>query len=161
MAKFYKFDYVLRNEAGDIVDSSAGGESLSFIEGDGSMIPGLEAGILGHDVADEFSISIPPEDAYGLPQRQLIRTVSKEMIETDAEEIEVGMIFQMGSGDSAQVVKVVSIEDDGITIDGNHPLAGVSFNFDVCVLEVRDVASPDAELQWSSYGVLCSPSPIV
>jgi len=63
------------------------------------------------------------------------------MIQTDAEEIKVNMIFQIGSGTDSQVVKVVSVEKDGITVDGNHPLAGIALNFDIQVLEVRQVES--------------------
>tara|TARA_R110002110_G_scaffold32329_2_gene112345 strand:+ start:105 stop:569 length:465 start_codon:yes stop_codon:yes gene_type:complete len=143
--KFYKFDYVIRNEAGDIVDSSAGGESLSFVEGDGTMIPGLERALKGKAPGDEFTVKIEPEDAYGWPQQQLIRTVPKDMIQTDADEIEVGMLFQLGSGAETQVVKVTAVEAEDVTIDGNHPLAGLTFHFDIAVLEARDALPGDSE----------------
>ncbi|MFT5011424.1 MAG: FKBP-type peptidyl-prolyl cis-trans isomerase SlyD [Patiriisocius sp.] len=145
MPQFYKFDYVIRNADGDMVDSSADGEALSFVQGDGSMIPGLEKALKGHSPGDEFSVVIRPEDAYGLPQKQLIRTVAKDMIQSDAEEIEVGMIFQMGSGTDGQVVRVTEVIDDALVIDGNHPLAGVTFNFDIAVLEAREALPGDAE----------------
>jgi len=143
MPTYYKFNYALRNDTGEVVDSSEAAESLFFVEGDGSMIPGLEKAVMGKEVGDEFSVTIGPEDAYGWPQRQLVRTVSRDMIQSDAEEIEAGMIFQIGSGEESQVVKVVSIESDGITIDGNHPLAGITFNFDVHVMEVREATESD------------------
>ncbi|MDP6027311.1 MAG: peptidylprolyl isomerase [Pseudomonadales bacterium] len=141
MPMYYKFDYAIRNESDEIVDSSAGGEVLSFVEGDGSMIAGLEKAFVGREVGDEFSVTVGPEEAYGWPQRQLIKTISRDMIQTDAEEIKVNMIFQIGSGTDSQVVKVVSVEKDGITVDGNHPLAGIALNFDIQVLEVRQVES--------------------
>lgn len=143
MPTYYKFNYALRNETGEVVDSSEAAEALFFVEGDGSMIPGLEKAVTGKEVGDEFSVTIGPEDAYGWPQRQLVRTVSRDMIQSDAEEIEAGMIFQIGSGEESQVVKVVSIESEGITIDGNHPLAGITFNFDVHVMEVREATESD------------------
>lgn len=143
MPTYYKFNYALRNETGEVVDSSEAAEALFFVEGDGSMIPGLEKAVMGKEVGDQFSVTIEPEDAYGWPQRQLVRTVSRDMIQSDAEEIEAGMIFQIGSGEESQVVKVVSIESDGITIDGNHPLAGITFNFDVHVMEVREATESD------------------
>lgn len=143
MPTYYKFNYALRNDTGEVVDSSEAAEALFFVEGDGSMIPGLEKAVMGKEVGDEFSVTIGPEDAYGWPQRQLVRTVSRDMIQSDAEEIEAGMIFQIGSGEESQVVKVVSIESDGITIDGNHPLAGITFNFDVHVREVREATESD------------------
>ena len=143
MPTYYKFNYALRNDTGEVVDSSEAAEALFFVEGDGSMIPGLEKAVMGKEVGDEFSVTIGPEDAYGWPQRQLVRTVSRDMIQSDAEEIEAGMIFQIGSGEESQVVKVVSIESDGITIDGKHPLAGITFNFDVHVMEVREATESD------------------
>jgi FKBP-type peptidyl-prolyl cis-trans isomerase SlyD len=140
MPMFYKFDYAIKNENGEEVDSSKGAEPLSFTVGDGSMIPGLEQALLGHEVGDKFTVHIEPDEAYGHHQRQLVKTISKEMIQTEAEEIIKGMVFQVGSGDESQVVKVIEVEDDGIVVDGNHPLAGLTFNFDISVLEVREFA---------------------
>lgn len=129
-----------------MVDSSAGGEPLWFVEGDGRMIPGLERAVKGREVGEEFQVTIEPEDAYGYPQRQLVRTVAPDMIDADVEEVEVGMIFQVGSGDSHQVVRVVEVNDDGITVDANHPLAGVTFRFDIKILEVREATAEDREI---------------
>lgn len=143
MAQFYKFDYVLKNTDGELVDSSAGGEALQFVVGDGTMIPGLEKAVVGRETGEEFTVKIDPEDAYGWPQRQLVRTVAKDMIQTDAVEIEVGMLFQLGSGGESQVVKVVEVGDDNVTIDGNHPLAGLTFIFDVTILEAREAVPSD------------------
>lgn len=144
--RYYRFDYAIRNEAGEVVDSSAGGEPLWFVEGDGRMIPGLERAVTGREEGDEFQVTIGPDDAYGWPQRALIRTVAKEMIDADVEDIEPGMIFQVGSGNQAEVVKVMEVLDDGITVDANHPLAGITFRFDVKVLEARDATPEEIEL---------------
>lgn len=145
MPRYYKLDYVLRNTNGDMVDSSSGGEALAFVEGDGTMIPGLEKAVKGKEVGDEFTVTIGPEDAYGWPQKQLIRTVAKDMIQTDADQIEVGMIFQLGSGSETQVAKVVEVEDDAVTIDANHPLAGLTFVFDIAVVEAREAMPGDGK----------------
>ena len=142
MPGYYKFDYVIRNPDDEIVDSSAGGEALSFVEGDGSTIQGLEDALMGKSTGDEFKVTIGPDDAYGWSQRSLIRTVSKDMFELDIDELKVGMVFQVGTGDDVEVVKVTEVTDDGITIDANHPLAGITFNFDIKVLEARE-ATPE------------------
>ena len=81
MPTYYKFNYALRNDTGEVVDSSEAAEALFFVEGDGSMIPGLEKAVMGKEVGDEFSVTIGPEDAYGWPQRQLVRTVSRDMMQ--------------------------------------------------------------------------------
>jgi len=146
MPGYYKFDYVIRNTEDEIVDSSAGGEALSFVEGDGSTIKGLEEALAGKSTGDEFKVTIEPDDAYGWSQRALIRTVSSEMFDLDVDELKVGMVFQVGSGDSVEVIKVTEITEEGITIDANHPLAGITFNFDIKVLEAREATSEEIEL---------------
>lgn len=145
--KFFKFDYAIRDPEGKVVDTSAGGEPLAFVEGDGRMIPGLERALKDKSMGDEFEVTVGPDDAYGWPQRSLIRTVSRDMIDANVDEVEPGMIFQVGSGDDHEVVRVVSVEDDGITIDANHPLAGVTFNFEIKVLEAREATTEDLEVK--------------
>ncbi len=143
---FYRFDYAIRDVDGGIVDSSAGGEAISFIEGDGTAIPGLEKALKGRHAGDEFQVTIAPDDAYGLSQKSLIRTVSAEMFDVDVERVEVGMIFQVGSGETREVAKVVAVDDDSITIDANHPLAGITFHFDIKVVEVRAATADEVTL---------------
>ncbi|MFT4714752.1 MAG: FKBP-type peptidyl-prolyl cis-trans isomerase SlyD [Candidatus Azotimanducaceae bacterium] len=147
MPKFYKLDYTLLNPAGEEVDSSAGGNPMAFVEGDGTMVPGLEAAVIGREQGDQFDVKIGPEKAYGFSQRSLIRTVTAGMFSTDVDEIEVGMIFQVGSGAEAEVARVVEVEEGAITIDSNHPLAGVSFHFDICVLESREATREELEVR--------------
>ena len=143
MPRFYKFEYAIMNADGDIVDSSDGAEPLSFVEGDGRVIRGLEQALRNKEQGDEFDVTIGPEDAYGWPQRALIRTVSKDQIDASVDSIEPGMIFQVGSGAAAEVVKIVEVDEDSVTIDANHPLAGVTFNFHILVLEARDATADD------------------
>ncbi|MDA0791672.1 MAG: peptidylprolyl isomerase [Proteobacteria bacterium] len=142
MPFYYRFNYAIRNDADAVVDSSAGGEALSFVEGDGTMIPGLEAALKGKSSGDEFQVTIGPDDAYGWRQNALVRTLSADMFDADVSDVEPGMIFQVGSGDQREVVKVVAVDEEGITVDGNHPLAGLTFHFDISVLEARP-ARPD------------------
>jgi len=150
MPGYYKFDYVIRDPDGEVVDSSDGSEALSFVEGDGSTIRGLEDALMGRSAGDEFQVTILPDDAYGLSQRSLIRTVSTDMFELDIDELKVGMVFQVGSGDAVEVVKVTEISEEGITIDGNHPLAGITFNFDIKVLEAREATHEEMGLRAES-----------
>ena len=146
MPKYYRFDYAIKGHDGETVDSSAGGEALSFVEGDGTMIPGLERALEDHGAGDEFEVTIGPDDAFGWSQRSLIRTLSRDMFQADVDEIEEGMTFQVGSGSERQVVKVIDVGEDGITVDGNHPLAGITFHFEIKVLEARDATPEEIEL---------------
>jgi len=146
MRRFYRVDYRLLDSTGELVDTSEGGTSLAFIEGDGTMMPGLEAAVIGQSTGEEVKVTIGPDQAYGFPQRSLIRTVSFETINANVETVEPGMIFQVGSGDEAAVVRVVEVVDDGIVVDGNHPLAGVTFNFELTIKEARDATSEELEI---------------
>jgi len=147
MPRFYKLDYVLLNPLGEEVDSSAGGNPMAFVEGDGTMVPGLEAAVIGKEEGDEFEIKIGPEKAYGFSQRSLIKTVSPGMFTMDIDEIQVGMIFQVGSGSETEVARVIEVDDGGVTIDSNHPLAGVSFHFEVSVIESREATREELEVR--------------
>ena len=146
MPRYYKFDYSIMDDQGDVVDSSEGGESLSFIEGDGTMIRGLEEALLNRTAGEMFKVSISPEQAYGFSQRSLIRTVYAEMFEGVPGEIEEGMLFQVGSGGDAEVVRILAINGDEITVDGNHPLAGITLNFGIRVIEAREASFDEIEL---------------
>ena len=72
--------------------------------------------------------------------------MSFETIEANVEDLQPGMIFQVGSGTDAEVVRVVEVEDEGITIDGNHPLAGVTFHFELRIVEARQASTDELEL---------------
>ena len=143
---YYQFDYAIKNDEGTIVDSSEGGEPLAFIQGDGRVVKGVEDALRGREVGDKFSVSIEPEDAYGWPQRSLIRTLGSDMFDFDINAIEEGMLFQVWTGSDAEVVKVMGVGEDEITIDGNHPLAGLTLNFDIKVIVARE-ATPE-EIEW-------------
>jgi FKBP-type peptidyl-prolyl cis-trans isomerase SlyD len=141
MPHYYRFDYSIRNTDGEIIDGSEGGEALSFVEGDDNTITGLQNALAGRNSGDEFTVTIGPDEAYGWPQRKLVRTVSRDMF--DVGELEVGMIFQVGSGETGEVVKIVTISEDEVVIDSNHPLAGITFNFDIKVLEAREATAEE------------------
>ncbi len=147
MPRFYKFDYAIRNESGEIVDSSDGSEALSFVEGDNNTIIGLQKALASRSAGDEFSVTIEPGDAYGHSQRSLVRTVTKDMFEVD--DLEAGMVFQVGSGDATEVARVMEVNENSVTIDTNHPLAGVTFNFEICVLEAREATTEEVEASQS------------
>lgn len=145
MRHLYRFDYALRNEAGDVIDSSEGGAPLAFIEGDGRMIPGLERALAGHEAGDSFSVVILPEDAYGISDPGLVSRLPLDHLDVDPDAIEPGSVLQLGTGTSTRVVKVVGRESGDLVVDGNHPLAGLTLRFDVTVLEAREASVDELE----------------
>jgi FKBP-type peptidyl-prolyl cis-trans isomerase SlyD len=135
--------YTLTNDDGEVLDSSIGDEALVFLQGSGNIIPGLEKAMVGKVTSDKFNVRIVPEEAYGELMEDMIQVLSRDMFE-GIDNIEVGMQFHADVSSGPGVVTVVSIEGDDITIDGNHPLAGIALNFDVEVIDVRLATEEEA-----------------
>ncbi|HBP1572603.1 TPA: peptidylprolyl isomerase [Pseudomonas aeruginosa] len=136
--KAVSIDYTLTNDAGDVIDSSAGGAPLVYLHGAGNIIVGLEKALEGKNVGDELSVAIEPEDAYGEYSAELVATLTREMFE-GVDELEVGMQFRASAPDGGmQIVTIRDIDGDDVTVDGNHPLAGQRLNFKVKVVDVRE-----------------------
>lgn len=134
-------DYTLTDNAGNVLDTSEGQGPLSYIQGIGSLIPGLEKALEGKAAGESLAVSVPPEEGYGERDDAMLQAVPRDRFETDAA-IEVGMRFQAMSEAGPQVVTVVGVDDENVTIDANHPLAGETLNFAVTVVEVRE-ATPE------------------
>jgi FKBP-type peptidyl-prolyl cis-trans isomerase SlyD len=145
-------DYTLKDNAGDIIDSSEGSEPLVYLHGNGNLIPGLEKEIEGKKAGDAVKCVIAPADAYGERDDSLVFKVQKSDFE--GAEVEIGMQFEAHGEDGAQLVTVVGIEGEEVTIDANHPLAGEELHFDVKIVEVRE-ASPEELSQGRVGGCNC------
>lgn len=129
--------YTLTNEQGDQLDSSAGGDPLEYLHGGQGIIPGLERELAGKEVGDKFVVAVQPEDAYGDVNPELVGSVPLGQF-PEGQEIRPGMQFQaQGPNGEAQVITVKSVDADTVTIDANHPLAGVVLHFDVSVEDIR------------------------
>lgn len=142
--KFAAFNYTLKDSEGNQIDSSFGLEPLGYVHGRGYLIPGLEAQLEGKSKGDKFSCVIQPKDAYGERDERLVAKVTRDRFETD-EKIELGMQFQVQTPAGPTIVTVVDINDDFITIDGNHEMAGKILNFDIEIVEVRDTTPEEIE----------------
>ncbi|MBU0936267.1 MAG: peptidylprolyl isomerase [Spirochaetes bacterium] len=129
-------DYELKNASGEILDSSAGGEPLVYLHGNQNIIPGLEKELEGKKVNDNIKCVIPAAEAYGERDDELVFAVPRSEF-ADSESIQPGMQFQAHQEDGVHIVTVVSISDTEVTVDANHPLAGMPLHFDVTVKEVR------------------------
>ena len=136
--KVVTIDYTLRDHEGVVIESSEGSQPFSYIHGTGSIIRGLEAALEGKSPGDEVSVSVAPEDAYGRRDESLVQVLQRERFET-RQQPEVGMQFQATTaGGDRRVVTISKVEGDSITVDANHPLAGVTLVFAIIVRGVRD-----------------------
>ena len=130
--------YTLKNDKGEVIDSSEGKEPLAFLQGHGNIIPGLENALEGCKLGDKKEVSVEPEEGYGLKMDSAIQEIPSSALQ-GIEEVTVGMQLQSQAEDGNPfVVQVVKIDDDKITVDANHPLAGETLHFSVSIEEVRD-----------------------
>ena len=133
------FHYTLTDDAGTVIDSSAGGEPLSYLHGAGNIVPGLEKQMLGRKSGDVFEAVIEPAEGYGLPNPMMIQVVRKDAFQ-GVDTLEVGMEFQAQTPQGPMSVAIASIEGDEVTVDGNRPLAGQTLHFAIEVIAVRDAS---------------------
>lgn len=137
-------DYTLKNDAGEVMDSSEQTGPLAYLHGQQNIIPGLEKALDEKSVGDSFTVSIEPAEAYGERNEEMIQTVPRSMFQ-GVDEIEPGMRFQAQTEGGVTVVTIKEVNGDEITLDGNHELAGETLHFDVEVKEVRPASSEELE----------------
>jgi len=135
--------YKLTDASGEVLDSSDAGEPLTYLHGAGNIIPGLENALVGKVAGDSLKVEIPPAEGYGEIRQELMQVVPREAFQ-GVEQLEPGMAFQaQGQDGSTRHIVVREINGDEITVDGNHPLAGVDLHFDVQVVEVREASEEE------------------
>lgn len=123
--------YTGRLDDDTVFDSSKDRDPLKFDVGEGKVIPGFEKGIVGMEIGDKKTITIPPEEAYGPHRDELTLTVNKEQFPENITPA-VGQQLQMQQPDQSTInVVITSIEGDNVTLDANHPLAGKTLIFDL------------------------------
>lgn len=142
--KVATIEYTLKNNDGDVLDTSQGNDPMTYIQGIGNLIPGLEDALEGKKVGDEVQVTIPPEKAYGEQNDQLVQVVERGVFQ-GVDDLQVGMQFQAQSDQGTQVIWITKIEGDQVTVDGNHPLAGETLNFDVKVVDIREASAEELD----------------
>ena len=128
--------YTLTNDAGEVLDSSVGGEPLAYLHGGGTVVAGLPEAREGKTAGDKLQVAVPAEKAYGKHDPALVQQVPKRAFQ-GVGEVKSGMRFTAQTEAGQRQVVVTRIAGDMVTVDGNHPLAGQPLNFAVEVTEVR------------------------
>jgi len=138
--------YTLTNDQGEELDSSRveGREPLAYVEGAQNIIGGLENALNDKSAGDQLKVSVEPGEGYGEVNEELVQPVPLTAFE-GVETIEPGMQFQAQTPDGPQVVRIVEVGDENVTIDANHPLAGQTLHFDVEVVEAREATDEETE----------------
>ena len=143
--KVVTIDYTLTDDDGNLLDTSEGQSALSYLHGAGNIIPGLEGALAGKIAGEELAVAVAAQDGYGLRDDSRLQTIPRDMFPT-TETIQPGMRFHAQSPEGGMlVVTVVGVDNDNITIDANHPLAGMNLNFNVKVVDVRNATAEELE----------------
>ncbi|HVS54336.1 MAG TPA: peptidylprolyl isomerase [Opitutaceae bacterium] len=144
MPRVVTFHYTLRDPSGRVVDTSAGGEPVTYLEGAGQIIDGLDEQLRAASAGAKARVVVPAAKAYGEHDPAQVQRVRRGLLPVEGE-LRVGDQFQTDADRYAPVVTVRAIEGDEVLLDANHPLAGVDLTFDVEVVAVR--APTTEELQ--------------
>lgn len=137
-------NYTLTNDAGEVMDTSEGREPLTYLHGANNLIPGLEKEMEGKTSGQSFKVTIPPAEAYGESNPELVQTLSKEMFK-GVDKVEPGMGFTAQGPQGEQHIVVTAVEGDQVTVDANHPMAGKTLHFAVEIVNVRDASAEEIE----------------
>ncbi len=140
-----KVEYIGTLDNGTEFDSTErnGGVPLKFEVGSGQLISGFDDSVIGKSVGEEYNIHLNPSEAYGEYQEDLIHSVSKDQFPPEHEP-KIGMTIFLRGNDEGQPIpaSIKQIDDDIVTLDLNHPLAGQALNFKIKIIETG--CEPDA-----------------
>ena len=145
MSKVIGIEYTLKDaNSGEQLDTNVGGAPLEFISGKGQIIPGLESKLVDMNVNEQADVMVQPKDAYGEINEEAVQTLPKEQFA--GIELTEGMTLY-GTGEQGETVQVTvkSFDDNDVTIDYNHPMAGRTLMFSVSILSLRDATEEEVQ----------------
>ena len=137
---FVSIEYTLSDDSGKVIDTNVGKEPLTYIQGAGQIVKGLEQALNGLKVGDQKKVSVKPEEGYGVPDQKAFQEIPREKIPSEAQK--VGAMLMTKSPDGRGVpIRVHEVKDKTVVVDFNHPLAGKTLHFDV---KIKDISAADA-----------------
>ena len=135
--------YTLTDDSGDQIESSKGKEPLHYLHGAGNIVPGLEAALVGKTAGATVSVTVAPEDGYGVRDERGVLDVPRTQFPEDAP-LEMGVQFGVkGPDEQMYPVWITAVGDEVVTVDLNHPMAGMQLHFEVEVETVRDATDEE------------------
>ena len=135
--------YTLKNDEGEVLDSSADADPLPYLHGASNIVPGLENALTGKALGEKLEVRVSPEEGYGLRDPDRVVKAPRDAFPPDAE-VSVGEQFVMQTEDGHPVpVWVIEASDDEVTLDANHPLAGKALNFAIEITGIRDATDEE------------------
>lgn len=135
--------YTLTGPDGGVIDTSEGKQPLAYLHGSGNIIPGLESQLEGRASGDQLVAEIPAAEGYGDRDPNQVVQANRSQF-PEGVDLQPGMRFQAETPAGPRLAEITAIDGDDITVDTNHPLAGVDLRFDVNIVDVR--AATDEEV---------------
>ena len=142
--KVVSFHYTLKNADDVQLESSREQDPMSYLHGANNIIIGLEKAMEGHEVGDEFVVTVEPEEAYGARNEKNIQRVPLKRLK-GVGKIAPGQILNLQTNKGPVQVTVLKVGRFNVDVDGNHPLAGKQLTFEVEVTGIREAT--EEELQ--------------
>lgn len=141
--KVVTLNFTLKDDAGNVLDSTDHGGPFSYISGKGMVLPKLEEAVSIMMIGTKKQLKLEAVDGYGNYNEDAIQVVGKENFPSDFN-LEVGMEYMASNPDGVHMPFVITeVRDEEVTIDFNHPLAGKNLNFDLELLDVRDATAEE------------------
>lgn len=137
------FHYTLKNDEGEILDSSEGETPMAYLHGELNIVEGLEKAMEGKQAGDKFDVAVEAAEAYGEYDESLVQPIPREQF--GEHPVEVGNQFHADTAIGPRVVTVIAIQDDQVVVDANHSLAGENLNFNIEVVEVREATKEELD----------------
>jgi FKBP-type peptidyl-prolyl cis-trans isomerase SlyD len=131
-----RFEYTLSHENGEVIESNRGEEPVTYVHGEGQIIPGLEHQLGGMKLHEEKRIRVEPLEGYGPVDPSAFVEVAKEEIPVEARRVGATLYAQGPRGENVQL-RVHEVKDETVVLDFNHPLAGKTLIFDVKILDIQ------------------------
>jgi FKBP-type peptidyl-prolyl cis-trans isomerase SlyD len=129
-------EYTLTDDDGKVIDTNVGKEPLTFIQGAGQIVSGLEKELQGLKPGDQKKVRVKPEDGYGMPSQQAFQEMPRESIPAEAQKPGVALMAK-GPDGRAIPIRVHEVKEKTVVVDFNHPLAGKTLNFDVKITDIK------------------------
>ncbi len=142
--KVVTFHYTLKNAAGEQMESSREKDPMLYLHGANNIIAGLEKAIEGHAIKDEFSVTVEPEEAYGVRNENNVQRVPLKRLK-GIGKISVGQVLNLQTNKGQVQVTVLKVGRFNVDVDGNHPLAGKQLTFEVEITDIREASQEELE----------------
>jgi FKBP-type peptidyl-prolyl cis-trans isomerase SlyD len=128
--------YTLTDDAGNVIESNVGKEPLTYVQGAGQIVKGLEREMNGLKIGDQKRVEVKPQDGYGVPDPKALQEVLREKIPPEAQHVGAMLMTKAPDG-RAIPMRVQELKDKTVIVDFNHPLAGKTLTFDIKVTDIK------------------------